>query len=147
MCDRHRFTFNIALAYREQALDQFERSPMHPLLSHEAPELLGVYALYIENTAKKPVYVGKATKITLARRLSEHARKIGGRRNIDVSEMWCRYLVIDTDGEEWVAASAESALINHYKPEWNKSGFGGHVPGSGRPGVRVSAWDAKYPPK
>lgn len=147
MCDRHHFAFNLALAYRSQAVDQFERSPMHLLGKHEAPELLGVYALYLSNDDEKPIYVGKATKITLARRLTEHWRKIDGRENIKADRMWCRYLVINADGEEWVASSAESHLIRHFAPKWNRSGFGGHVPGAGRPGTRVNAWDKQYPPK
>jgi hypothetical protein len=147
MCDKHHFAFNLAPAYRGQAVDQFERSPMHPLLQHDAPDLLGIYALYLTNDAVKPVYVGKATKITLARRLIEHGRKIGGRQNIDPARMWCRYLVISADGEEWVASSAESSLIDHYSPKWNGSGFGGHVPGKGRPGTRINSWDNWYPPK
>lgn len=148
MCDRHNFSFKLALAYRGQAVDQFERSPMHALSAHEAPRKLGVYALYLTNDDEKPTYVGKATKISLARRLTEHYRKIAGRENIDVSRMWCRYLVIgDEEGEEWVAASAENALISHYSPKWNKSGIGSHVPGAGRPGKRVSAFDRLYPPK
>ena len=148
MCDRHVFTFKLALAYSKQAVDQFERSPMHVLSAHEAPKQLGVYALYETNTHKEPIYIGKATKITLARRLSEHWRKIIGRENIDADRMWCRYLVIGDDpGEEWVAASAEHFLIEYYSPKWNKSGLGSHVPGAGRPGVRVSAFDRLYPPK
>ena len=148
MCDRHNFSFKLALAYRGQAVDQFERSPMHALATHEAPKKLGVYALYLTNEDTKPIYVGKATKINLARRLTEHYRKIAERENIDVSRMWCRYLVIgDEAGEEWVAASAENALISHYNPKWNKSGLGSHVPGAGRPGKKVSIFDQQYPPK
>lgn len=135
----------MAVAYREQAVGQFERSPIHQLIAHGAPKALGVYGLYLEQEGEPPVYVGKATKITIAKRLSEHAAKIDGRRNIDVADVWCRYLVIDQDGEEWVAASAESHLIKHYTPKWNKSGFGGHVPGEGRPGVRAVPWEEWYP--
>jgi hypothetical protein len=44
--------------------------------------------------------------------------------------------------------AAEDYLIHHYKPEWNGSGFGSHVPGAGRPGIRGPAeWDKKFPPK
>lgn len=147
MCDKHRFTFNIALAYREQAVCQFEATPSHPLLVHEAPDLLGVYALYLNDDSGTPVYVGKATNITLTRRLSEHRKKIQGRQKIRVEDVQCRYLVIGAEGEEWVASSAESALITHYDPKWNGSGFGGHVPGSGRPGKRAVPWDTWYPPR
>lgn len=102
----------------------------------------------VANGAHSSVYVGKATKITLARRLAEHAAKIGGRQTIEVVDVWCRYLVIGAKpGEEWVAASAESALIHHYKPKWNKSGFGGHAPGAGRPGKDAVPWDTWHPKK
>lgn len=146
MCDQHRFAFNIAEAYREQAVAQFEASPKHPLANHGAPSELGVYALYL-GRGSKPVYVGKATKISLARRLTEHARKIAGRQNISLDQVWCRYLVIGGKGEEWVASSAEASLIRHYEPEWQSSGFGSHVPGKGRPGIRLSSWDGRYPPR
>jgi len=147
VCDQHRFAFNIALAYREQAVQQFEASPVHRLTDTGAPDELGVYALYLNKGGRgAPVYVGKATHIKLARRLAEHAKKIAGRRNIDVEHVWCRYLVIGGD-EQWVSSSAESHLITHYQPKWNRSGFGGHVPGGGRPGVRAVPWDTWYPPK
>ncbi len=138
----------MAQAYREQAVKQFEASPAHRLTEPGATDELGVYALYLNKGGKgAPVYVGKATRITIARRLAEHARKIAGRQNIDVDHVWCRYLVIGGAGEEWVASSAESHLISHYSPKWNRSGFGGHVPGGGRPGVRAVPWDTWYPPK
>ena len=41
----------------------------------------------------------------------------------------------------------EHALIESYDPEWNASGFGSHVPGRGRPGIRVSRWDKEFPPE
>lgn len=109
-----------------------------------------MYALYLLPDKKRPVYVGKATNISLARRLTEHARKIAGRQNINVNRVWCRYLVIPKEESEealWVASSAESSLIAHYKPEWQNSGFGSHVPEKGRPGIRQSSWDGRYPPR
>jgi hypothetical protein len=107
-----------------------------------APAETGIYGLYV---LRKLVYVGKATgKSHLQRRFSEHARKIGGRKNINRSQMHCRFLII---AEEWVHY-AEHHLIGHYAPEWNGSGFGSHVPGAGRPGVQgPPTWDQKYPPK
>jgi hypothetical protein len=46
---------------------------------------------------------------------------------------------------DWFVRAAEDALIQHCSPVWNKSGFGSHVPGVGRPGVRVSRWDTEFP--
>ena len=49
---------------------------------------------------------------------------------------------------EWWVFAAEYALITHFTPEWNASGFGSKVPGVGRPGTdRVSRWDARFPKK
>lgn len=58
--------------------------------------------------------------------------------------MTCRFLTIDSD---WFVRAAEDALITSYKPLWNASGLGSHVPGRGRPGTRVSQWDQEFPPK
>jgi hypothetical protein len=43
--------------------------------------------------------------------------------------------------------AGEHALIESYEPEWNLSGFGSHVPGRGRPGIRRSKWDTEFPPR
>ena len=59
--------------------------------------------------------------------------------------MQCRYL---TFVSEWWVFAAEMALMTHYTPEWNDSGFGSKTPGRGRPGTdHVSPWDELYPPK
>jgi len=79
---------------------------------------------------------------TLKRRLAEHMKKILGRRNIKINEMSCRYLIISSD---WFVRAGEHALIESYEPAWNLSGFGSHVPGRGRPGIRRSRWDTDFP--
>jgi hypothetical protein len=106
-----------------------------------APPEKGVYALYRRGDL---VYAGKALQTTLKRRLAEHAKKISSRRNINLKEMTCRYLIIDSD---WFVRAGEHALIESYRPEWNASGFGSHVPGKGRPGIRKSKWDTDFPPR
>ena len=116
-------------------------SPKLPLSEDVAPAKKGVYVLYWKG---KLVYAGKALHTTLKRRLAEHARKIAGRRNIAVSQMTCRFLTIESD---WFVRAAEDALISTYKPLWNASGFGSHVPGRGRPGTRVGQWDRAFPSK
>ena len=141
MCDKHRFVFEFDKAYVDQIIQKLEKSPAHPLAAHKAPPEKGVYTLY---RRKKLLYAGKALKTSLRRRLAEHAKKIAGRKNIAVSEMRCRYLIIDSD---WFVRAGEHALITVYKPAWNASGFGSHVPGRGRPGVRTSKWDREFPPK
>ena len=139
MPDSHKFEFEIDRAIRTQVREKLEASPELPLSEGVAPAKKGVYALYWKG---KLVYAGKALHITLKRRLAEHARKIAGRRNIAVSQMTCRFLTIESD---WFVRAAEDALISTYKPLWNASGFGSHVPGRGRPGTRVSQWDRAFP--
>jgi len=79
----------------------------------------------------------------LRARLTEHVSKISGRKNITLDDMKCRYLTFTS---EWWVFAAEFALITHYQPEWNESGFGSKVPGVGRPGTyRVSRWNELFP--
>lgn len=141
MCEEHHFMFEFDKAYNHQLIEKFEASPEHLLALDVAPPRKGVYALYFE---EQLVYAGKALNIPLARRLAEHFRKIASRQSIDVAEVSCRFLAIDGD---WFVRAAEDALIQHYSPLWQKSGFGSHVPGRGRPGIRQSSWDTMYPPK
>ena len=141
MCDKHDFVFEFDKAYTHQLIEKFEASPRHELAADVAPPRKGVYALYYKG---KLVYAGKALDTTLKRRLNEHARKIETRKNIDLRDMSCRFLIIESD---WYVRAGEHALIISYKPEWNASGFGSHVPGRGRPGIRISKWDSLYPPK
>lgn len=112
------------------------------------PTESGIYALYYNSAL---VYVGKASKETtkskrhLRGRLGEHITKISGSQNITLNEVQCRYLTFDS---EWWVFAAEYALIAHYAPEWNASGFGSKIPGVGRPGTdRVSKWYAQFPKK
>ncbi len=141
MCDKHEFVFEFDRAYNHQLIEKFEASPEHALAPDVAPRLKGVYALYYRG---KLVYAGKALDTTLGRRLAEHYKKVTGRRNISVSEVSCRYLTITGD---WFVRAAEDALIQHYQPAWQSSGFGSHTPGRGRPGIRSSRWDAEFPPR
>lgn len=141
MCDNHQFIFEFDKAYNAQLIEKFEASPSHPLSEDVAPAQKGVYALYFHGQL---VYAGKALNTTLRRRLTEHYRKIARRQNINVPDVTCRFLTIQGD---WFVRAAEDALIQHYSPAWQKSGFGSHVPGRGRPGTRPSPWDVDYPLK
>lgn len=143
----HAFEFELDRAIRDQVIEKLESSPFVPLVKDGAPPASGVYVLYLGDTL---VYIGKASRETTASnrtlrdRLNEHVVKISGRQNLAISEMQCRYLTIESD---WFVWAAEFALINHYDPEWNGTGFGSKAPGKGRPGTnRVSNWDRKYPP-
>ena len=144
--DDYSFDFNLDRAIREQVVERLEASQLRALTRGVGPNQSGIYALYHNGAL---VYVGKATKEmtksarTLRKRLNEHVSKISGRSNISLDDMKCRYLTFES---EWWVFAAEFALITHYAPEWNATGFGSKVPGKGRPGTeRVSTWDSKYP--
>jgi len=146
--DPHRFEFDLDKGIRVQIVEKLESSPKIPLDKRVGPRASGIYALYFKGNL---VYVGKATKEmtksgrTLRDRLNEHVNKIGTRQKIELADMECRYLTFQS---EWWVFAAEFALMVHYRPEWNESGFGSKVPGVGRPGTdRVSRWDALFPKK
>lgn len=141
----HRFKFDLDQGIRVQLVERLEASPLLPLQQSVAPPESGIYALYFKGCL---VYVGKASSgttkshRTLRQRLNEHTAKIGGRQNIELADMTCRFLTFESD---WWVFAAEFALMDHYRPDWNASGFGSKTPGRGRPGVRVSRWDAQFP--
>lgn len=144
----HHFDFDLDRAISSQVVEKLEKSPLLPLERGAGPKLSGIYALYFKG---KLVYVGKASKgttkskRTLSDRLDEHVTKIGGRQNIKIGQMRCRFLTFES---EWWVFAAEFALMVHYDPEWNGSGYGSKVPGKGRPGIdRVSRWNELFPPK
>ncbi len=146
--DPHRFEFDLDRGIREQVVETLEASPQLPLEEDIAPTASGIYALYFQGEL---VYLGRVasgttrSRRTLRIRLNEHVDKITGRDNISLRDMRCRYLTFQS---EWWAFAAEFALISHYNPTWNGSGFGSKVPGEGRPGThRVSRWDRQFPPK
>lgn len=144
--DDHHFVFDLDTGIRFQIVQKLESSPLLYLTKGAGPPSSGIYALYYKRDL---VYIGKASKgttkskRTLRARLSEHAAKIIGRKNISLDDMRCRYLTLES---EWWVFAAEFALIAHYQPEWNAGGFGSKVPGKGRPGTdRVSRWDDLFP--
>lgn len=146
--DPHHFDFDLDKGIRTQAVEKLEASPLLPLTKGVGPQASGIYVLYFKD---RLVYIGKASKgttkskRTLRGRLSEHVSKISGRRHISLADMKCRYLTFNS---EWWVFAAEFALMTHYRPEWNESGFGSKVPGVGRPGTyRVSRWNELFPLK
>jgi hypothetical protein len=144
--DPHYFDFDLDCGIRNQVVAKLESSPLLALAKNVGPQASGIYALYFKDNL---VYIGKASrgttksKRTLRSRLSEHVSKLSGRKNIAMSDVKCRYLIFSS---EWWVFAAEFALMTHYLPEWNESGFGSKVPGIGRPGThRVSKWNTLFP--
>lgn len=104
-----------------------------------------------------PIYVGKAipagarrggglgvtTGPVLFRRLAEHAQSISQAENLELSDFFCRYLVVD---DIWIPLG-ESLLIEKLAPVWNSTveGFGNHDPGKGRYNSQKPPWDVVHP--
>jgi hypothetical protein len=98
-----------------------------------------------EDTFKR-MYVGKADE-PLPNRLIDHYRKIKGRLNIDVDDMYfvCAYVERDLN-----AVAPESVMIAHRRQggeaPWNgRLGFGPHDPGMKRDTQEPPPWDLMYP--
>lgn len=102
------------------------------------------------------MYVGKAvspgsrkgdvpseTRRALYKRLRDHARSIDSATNLDISDFFCRFLVVD---DFWVSLS-ESLLITQFSPVWNKlvEGFGNRHQGATRCAGTRSKWDTLHP--
>ncbi len=151
------------------ALLQTEASPLPP----EPFIGAGVYVIYYigsfsaygqlsavnrDGQFRCPIYVGKAVPAgarkgglgldaahgqALYKRLAEHAESIKAVRNIDISDFYCRFLVVD---DIWIPL-AESMLIERFKPVWNRvlDGFGNHDPGKGRHQGMMPQWDCLHP--
>lgn len=104
----------------------------------------GVYQLY---RGDKFVYVGKADK-SLSGRLSKHHRKIGGRTNIDLSEISFKCLFVE---EDFSALAPERLLIAKHRGAgeipWNTNGFGNNDPGKRRDGTAMAKnhFDVNFP--
>lgn len=132
----------------------------------------GIYAIYYvggfqpyspiaernrEGRFEAPIYVGKAipagarrggglgvtTGPVLFRRLAEHAQSISQAENLELSDFFCRYLVVD---DIWIPLG-ESLLIEKLAPVWNSTveGFGNHDPGRGRYNSQKPPWDVIHP--
>lgn len=133
----------------------------------------GVYAIYYvgsflayrqlsdinrDGQFRCPIYVGKAVPSgarkgglgldvehgqAMFKRLKEHAESIKAAQNLDVSDFYCRFLVVD---DIWIPL-AESMLIERFKPVWNRilDGFGNHDPGKGRHQGMMPQWDCLHP--
>ena len=129
----------------------------------------GIYAIYYigdfdayrnlaqanrDNQFSRPIYVGKAVPpgarkggfglggdpgTALYKRLTEHFESVKAAENLNESDFFCRYLVVD---DIWIPL-AESLLIEKFQPVWNRvlDGFGNHDPGSGRYAQQKSPWD------
>ena len=118
-----------------------------------------------DNKFEWPVYAGKAvpsgsrkgggasassdesgpvgTESSVYSRLRQHASSLAQAENLEVSDFYCRYLIVDP---LWIPLG-ESIIIASFAPIWNTllDGFGNHNPGKGRKDGMVSRWDVMHP--
>ena len=109
---------------------------------------------------RHPIYVGKAVPSgarkgggvgdisledgqPLYKRLREHAESISAASDLNLSDFFCRFLVVD---DIWIPLG-ESLLIAKFTPIWNVliDGFGNHNPGKGRFAGMRPRWDVLHP--
>ena len=151
--------------------DALLATPALPLASLPSFVGAGIYAIYYvgglpnyvplaqANRNGKflvPIYVGKAVpkgarigagtgKVgrDLQGRLRQHATSVSRATNLDASDFFCRYLVV----EDIRIPLGESLLIAKFAPLWNSiiTGFGNHAPGIGRELGKLSLWDQLHP--
>ncbi|HYE37270.1 Eco29kI family restriction endonuclease [Methylocaldum sp.] len=148
------------------------RRPVIPLANLETFDGAGIYAIYYigafqgyEAIAKcnrnerygAPIYVGKAVPKgarrggdleaspgkVLNNRLKQHAKSLEEASNLNITDFFCRYLIVD---DIWIPLG-ESLLIAKFNPLWNKiiDGFGNHDPGKGRHAGLRPRWDVLHP--
>jgi hypothetical protein len=143
--------------------------PPTPLASFTAERFWGsgVYAIYYTGDfpayqpvrgIEIPLYVGKADPAVsradtvvqqgerLCGRLREHAKSIGRAQNLTLDDFPCRFLVVKSAWQN----TAETYLINQFKPVWNKEmkvcyGFGKHGDAPTTRTNRRSPWDTIHP--
>jgi hypothetical protein len=140
----------------------------HPLAAIPDFYGAGVYAIYYTgkfapyeqlSSADHPIYIGKAdpdehsaknalgqgTKLSV--RLAEHAKSIRKAvSTIDLNDFECRFLIVQSGFQK----SAESYLIEFFKPIWNSEqkicfGLGKHGDSSETRGNKRSPWDTMHP--
>ena len=125
--------------------------PSSPLTEHALEELTafqakhrfnqGVYQLLL---SKEVVYIGKATNA--AERLRQHWEKVRGRRNLKMTSVGFRCLLLHPN---WSTSANEELLIAHYRQQgqckWNGAGFGPKDVGAGRDDTHPNWFDRSYP--
>jgi predicted GIY-YIG superfamily endonuclease len=140
------FEIDIVSALSDQLIGSFSRLTPAALTEKNLEAISPEQGVYILHKDRMVVYVGKADN--LARRLSEHLRKLKGRRNIDPAEIGFECVYVHRN---WTALAPETAVISHYRAvgqaAWNFSGFGSHDPGRNREETNKEpqGFDSMYP--
>jgi hypothetical protein len=137
------FRFEVGPAILIQLLEKLRRLEVRPLIESLNAKHPGFYQLFVK---EEPRYIGKTSR-PIGSRLAEHAKKIRGRENLNLTDVGCKYAYVEDPS---LVDVAEGALINffgaHGAAEWNRSGFGSKVTGYNRGKQSGSDWDTLYPP-
>lgn len=122
-------------------LDQTESTQLTLANTQTLPDKQGVYLLIHDDEIR---YVGKTdADAGLRTRLMRHVQKFEQRQNVqpsDVSYKAAQILVL-------TAMDVETKVIQHYRAEWNGSGFGSNDPGRNRETTDKpeQGFDARFP--
>lgn len=145
------FKLSITRALADQLTDNLAKLDVGELSTTNIStieNLPGIYELYTKNGSTfDRVYVGKASK-SLPTRLDKHRKKLSGRQNVKLDEIYFKCMYVDEDLE---ASAPEKMLINRYRAEgtapWNTNGFGNNDPGRNRDKsiVKFDHFDNIYP--
>lgn len=132
-------------------LSDIEMQPLVPAATSGVPDAQGVYFLYLrpkQDGSDVPIYVGKTdAKSGLCNRLTRHAAKIRGRKNIRPSDVYFRAVRLFV----FTALDIETDLIETYggagNIDWNNSGFGSNDPGKERDTTKYKPehFDTRFP--
>jgi len=142
-----RFDFDLAAAVTQQLIAAFDALSVGPLtqsIIREIDREQGVYQLYL---GTRLMYVGKA-EIPLPKRLEQHRWNLSGRKNVNMSDLGFKGLIIH---KNWGPSVHEDILIRRHRGkgecEWNLTGLGNHDPGRQREDTKTPErhFDAKYP--
>jgi hypothetical protein len=157
----------------DEAMEFFNKTPVHELPPPVSFAGTGVYALYYlgsfdwyariahrnQETPSQPIYVGKAVPPgwrtarsqetdapVLYRRLQEHSRSIQQATNLETAHFQYRFMILGGIESDLIVP-VEAELIRRHVPLWNSviDGFGNHDPGSGRYNQAKSEWDVLHP--
>ena len=174
-CSKHVFHSEAFEEIIKDTIRFFNGTPVYHLPPPESFIGSGVYAIYYIGKSpyyrslhnlnriefKQPIYVGKAvpqgwrqarkrtsgtSSNELFHRLKDHARSISQVDNLDLTDFYCRFMILE-EAESDLIGTVEAALIRYYKPVWNSclDGFGNHDPGKGRYNQARSDWDILHP--
>lgn len=157
---------------RSIEIELLRRAPS-PLTTTDSINGAGIYVIYYSGPFgvyaplkcdpeagqfDRPIYVGKAIPkggrkgglgadaalgTALRDRLRQHAASIDEAENLDLTDFWVRWLVVD---DIWIPLG-ENMLIESFRPLWNRviDGFGNKDPGRRRATQYRSPWDELHP--